>query len=504
MTTPSVTRQVSVVILLCAFALHTVGILQNLPHFPEADEPLLVSPALRMAVDGSLNPQWFGNPGSTMIYPLAAIYSLWMNLDGTGSAIRIAEQYLLGRYLAAFYAVATVALALSLGRKLFGAPVGVLAAWLFVFTPLALGHDKIVRTDSAGLFWSLLSLWFVFRFVDRPDLVRVAMAGLVIGLSIATRYFGMAVLAVLVAAAVQRYWRVDKRKMVIYIVVGVAMMLVGFFASTPYFVLDFTTVLANLQVEARQTNVGADGLSPIGNFLWYLTTAPLTIFSWGQIPFLLLGSGWLAYKGNFRQRLLLLYVLTFVGMISLSALHWLRWLIPLLPLLAMATVYAIVRLFTLPALPLFVRSYGSWIAVALLSVQPVYNSVVLIVTHARPTTRVLAVEWANAHLPSDTLTVTEAYTGIDIGQRPNVIAVFTLAQYNSIEGYCTLGVDYLSTSTWMSERFFKEPERYPAEMAFYRYLYERSDALAAEFIPSPPTMAGPAVRFYQMAKICTR
>ena len=52
---------------------HLRGLTHDLPA-PGADEPYFVLPAARMAWKGDADPQWFGHPGSTVIYPLALAY----------------------------------------------------------------------------------------------------------------------------------------------------------------------------------------------------------------------------------------------------------------------------------------------------------------------------------------------------------------------------------------------------------------------------------------------
>ena len=52
---------------------HFVGIHRDLPS-PDVDEPFFVLPPVQMASSGSLDPHWFGHPGSTVILPLAVAY----------------------------------------------------------------------------------------------------------------------------------------------------------------------------------------------------------------------------------------------------------------------------------------------------------------------------------------------------------------------------------------------------------------------------------------------
>src|SRR5689334_17364661 len=60
-----------------ASILYVGGIRKNLPFIPEVDEAETVTPAIHVAASGDLNPHWFGYPGSTVIYPLAALYHIW-------------------------------------------------------------------------------------------------------------------------------------------------------------------------------------------------------------------------------------------------------------------------------------------------------------------------------------------------------------------------------------------------------------------------------------------
>ena len=61
------------IILLVALAwrLHNIGF--GLPSLYDPDEPIFMIKALELLTNGTLNPKWFGHPGSTTIYLLALI-----------------------------------------------------------------------------------------------------------------------------------------------------------------------------------------------------------------------------------------------------------------------------------------------------------------------------------------------------------------------------------------------------------------------------------------------
>jgi hypothetical protein len=50
----------------------------GIPYFPQRDaEPEFMRRAGKIAAFNQFSPDWFGHPGSTLIYPLALTYKLW-------------------------------------------------------------------------------------------------------------------------------------------------------------------------------------------------------------------------------------------------------------------------------------------------------------------------------------------------------------------------------------------------------------------------------------------
>ena len=62
-----------------------------------------------------------------------------------------------------------------------------------------MSYGTIVRTDAAGACFGLLSLWACLVALDDPRPRRFALAGAAIGLAVASRYFMIALVPVLVA-----------------------------------------------------------------------------------------------------------------------------------------------------------------------------------------------------------------------------------------------------------------------------------------------------------------
>lgn len=287
---PMMARLILVGIIGAALGFHLSGIQRDLPLTPEIDEPLFVTRAVNMAAKGDLNPGWFGNPGSTVLYPLAGIYHLWNAVAHDGTLFRPdaalqttfqsnrSEFYVLGRLLTIFYAVMSVSLVYLVGRRAFGERVALMGAGLSMLCPVAVLHAQMVRTDSASVFFGLLGLWLCLRLYDRPTAGNQILAGLAIGVAISSRYFMAALIPVLAAVDGMILWRQITHRQKLWaswlgMGAGLLAMAGGFALTTPYFFLDFDTAWGNVTREARSVHVGADGLSPRENLVWYLTSA---------------------------------------------------------------------------------------------------------------------------------------------------------------------------------------------------------------------------------------
>lgn len=500
--------------LACIFAialgLHAWGIRKDLPYVPHIDEYPFVYGAVRIASTGDLNPKWFGHPGSTVIYPLAGIYRLrsiftWGGpLRGRDRGIsrrydsNPGEFYLLGRCLSVFYGVMTVLLTYSLGREVFGVPVGLLGALLTTLWPLSVMHSQLVRTDSAGALFAVLSLWRCLRLHDRPTLRNQLLAGGAIGLGLASRYLLAALIPVLllVDAIILRRGEPDSgtaRQQWLRVAAGVVSIALTFLICTPYVLLDFPTAWKDLMLEAETRHLGADRLSFFGNLAWYTVRVIPGVLQWPQLTFGALGLAVLLVRRDPKQVLLVGFALLFLLTISFPSLHWSRWIIPLLPVLALLISHG---LFTTAG---WVSTGGSIrilviaAGVLLISAKPAYDVFLVDLRDSSPSTRILAREWILENLPSGSLIAGEWYTAPLADTQLKFFEPSSLAA-RTLENYCQRGYRYLVASSAMYGRYLSERDQYPREVAFYERLF-REGKLLQEFAPSW-RRGGPTVRIY--------
>ncbi len=486
------------------------GITKSLPFAPENDEPVFVHSAARIAASGNLNPQWFGHPGSTVIYPLALLYKVTSPTTGrvaslradaellTGYSSRHAWFYLVGRLVSLAYFVAAIPLVYRVGCLAFGERVGLVGAWLSSIVPLSVSHAQLVRTDSAGMFFGLLGLLCVLRLLDDPAPRHQLLAGAAIGLGVATRYFMVALVPVWVLANLLsvRLGRLPRSQMARATTMGLVAVAVSFLVATPYFAADFHSIRGALDLENEPAHLGADGLSFAGNLRWYVAQALPDDLSWPQAVAVGIGVGAALWRRRPAQLVLVGFVALFLAVISLSHLHWHRWTIQLVP------VYCLFAAQGLDLCLTALQNHFLWnarsgdfarlLSVLLLSAQPAYQLVRHELQQMRPTTRIQAREWVLRHVPPGSTIVEEQHsaplseTSFRLGEQ------YSLATAGSPEEYSRQGYQYAIVSSGLYARYLAEPERYRRESAFYGQLFATKELLAI-FSPLPHPAALPAV-----------
>jgi hypothetical protein len=489
-----------------ALVLDVWGVGGDLPYLPDVDEPIFVNAAVHVA-SGHLAPGWYGNPGSTVIYPLAALLRGWYALQDPASILHLSAPaltahlaadpsvpYVLGRLISVFYGVAAIVPMWLIARQLMGALGLGLALLLVSVTPIVVAYSQLLRTDTAGVFFFLLTLALVLRAARSNGARWWIAAGASLGLAIGTRYFmaalGLPFLVALVAAGRPGWGGV--RPSLRTAVAAVAAIPISFAACSPGLVLHLGRVVADLRFEARTVQPGADGLSPLGNFGWYVgTVLPATA---GLVVLLLavVGLVWAARRKPLAAAILAAGAVGYLAAASASPLHWDRYIIPALPIVA---IFAGVALDAILRAPRTIRPARAAIAVALTAVlvlPPAATVVAADQLRSAGTTRSVATAWAEATLPSGALVCEEMYTFY--GGRLNAFRIFALANLSLAE-YRAKGCAYLVTSSAMSSRF-TDAARYPRESAFYRDLPSAGPRIAS-FAPSP-SRAGPIIEVYEL------
>ena len=319
-----------------------------LAQWPEMQAGLPSIQTALSAEHSPLNPHWFPL-GSILIYALVLIRSAAeLFIDWGAMDMRFA-----GRTLAALADTASVALMFAIGRRMYGAWTGLLAAALTTFAVIHIQHAHFYRPEPFTVLTSLAALWAMLRFMDTRRTRDAALLGLLVGLAMAPK---VSVAPILAPLALVFLWTWKDRSggrwadLTVWSAVSFAPTLVlagilamaAFFITTPYAFLDFSTFLADIRAQAEMAREA--GHWP---FTWQYTDTPafwyqirqttiwglglpLGIVAWVAAPF----TAWMAWRGGLTQRLdflLLAWAVPAFVFLELFEVKFLRYVFPLMP-----------------------------------------------------------------------------------------------------------------------------------------------------------------------------
>ena len=92
-------------------------------------------------------------------------------------------------------------------RSVFGNRGGLFSLGLFAFHPLMIGYGGLLAVDMAHVAGTLLCLFLLWRFLQRPSAARCAHVGLGLGVALATKYLAVLLGPPVVVIAAVRTWR---------------------------------------------------------------------------------------------------------------------------------------------------------------------------------------------------------------------------------------------------------------------------------------------------------
>ncbi|WP_309610597.1 glycosyltransferase family 39 protein [Sphingomonas sp.] len=251
-------------ILLIGLAARLANIGFGLPAMYDPDEPLFVLKAFGLINGHTLNPGWFGHPGTTTIYLLALI-DIVVALVGLGSgafanlpqfaAAVYANPGLIfipSRIAMALIGVGTIWLSFLIARRLFDDRVGVVSAAFVALNAVHIAWSQVIRTDINCSLFMLAALLFAIRSGQEGRLRDTICAALFAGFATATKWPGSSVM-IAVAGAAFHLWRADRdiSALVRRLAIATIALLVGLFVASPYILLDWRTVIADVGGKSR-------------------------------------------------------------------------------------------------------------------------------------------------------------------------------------------------------------------------------------------------------------
>ena len=274
------------------------------PSIFDVDEPFFLLKSIELLRGETMNPEWFGHPGTTTIYALSLIgasLAIWNIAGGHYETLQAFGESLFydptpfvvaARGFIVLCGLVCVVLTYWVGRRLYGTVGGLFAAVFLALNPLHVEFSQIIRPDvHAGMFL-LLAIMMTLLFHDSQRRGYLIWAGVFVGLASATKW--PAALAILVPFSLiissrTANWLVRSSCKVApkaasnwdwsynLIILSIAS-LVGLVIGSPYLLIEWDTVLANLIGEVRTVHPGTTGFGLWGNMEFYATQAFLPAF----------------------------------------------------------------------------------------------------------------------------------------------------------------------------------------------------------------------------------
>jgi hypothetical protein len=389
-----------------ALVLRLWGLKTGLPYVYNADENSHFVPRAIGMFGHDLNPDYFINPPA-YTYVLHALFTVRWGTDpaviGGAFAADPTTAFALARAASGFLGALAVALLAIAGARLFddkraGALAGALLA--VAFLPVHYGHFALNDVPTlAPLSAALIGIAGIYRTGRTREYV---LAGVALGVAIATKYQAGIVLVTLVAAA---FASPVVHARVRNLALALGLLVAGFFAANPYALLDHEAFREALekQTETAGEEGGKLGLANSSGWRYYLGTFTWG-FGWLPSAFALGGAVGLALRHRRLAFLLAPAPLLLFLYLGDQARFFARWMLPIYPILCLLAAWGAValvdRLRVRPALALGALS------VLLLGqglLFSVHNDLVL----AKADTRWEAREWMKANIPAGTKLVVE-------------------------------------------------------------------------------------------------
>jgi hypothetical protein len=403
-----------IAIVVLGAGLRFYGLWFGLPYVharPDETSALGLATSVR---SGDLNPHFFHWPSLT-IYAFAALHAgaaairRALQLD---PSLSFAEQVLVARAFVAFAGTLTIVVLFRMTRRMAGTTAALVAALYLAVAILHVRESHFAMTDVLMVLLLTTTLAILLRALDADPAAGdehtfrwFAASGLAGGLATSTKYNAGAVLAAMCAAQV--YWFVRVRTPVwrartwLPSVAFIGAFLLGFFAGTPYALLDFPRFKADIYFDLTHLS-GGHGVN-LGRGWEYHFVRSLP-YGLGVPVFIAALAGIIPTARHFPRQAFVLGVFTasFYGSIGSGQTVFFRYVLPLVPLLCLSAAVATERgAMWLASRMRLGPAAAAAVLAALIAGPGLVNSVWFDVVLSRTDSRVLAARWLAPRLRAD-------------------------------------------------------------------------------------------------------
>ncbi len=444
-----------------------------------------------------LNPHWFPL-GSIIIYLLVGVRFL---LEPFMDQVRLQDLAAAGRTITAIVDVGAVLTLYALGRRVFGRPVGLLAAMLGAFSVISIQVAHFYRPEPFVVLLALTSFWWMLNVFERGRRLDHAILGLVVGLSFAFRTTSLPLLVPLAVTygllAKQAYDAGGDRGpalrgIALYAAGAGALAFATFAVLQPYALLDFAKFVNDQGFEARVARtagivpytvqyVGSSvGLYELRQTAVWALGLPLGIAAWVGLA---LSVGRLAGYSRFGpvargELLLVAWVLPFLVTLAFFEVKFLRYLVPVLPIMVLLGSRWMVAVARAPRGPALLRR-GAIVASAFVVAATVFYGTAFTRIYSEPHPAIEASSWMNANARPGDLVLTDNHwdEGFrDLGRfRVEQLRMYegdTVSKLTEVSGLLADAEYLMSYSNRPFGSIARLPERYPLSASYYQRLFD--------------------------------
>ncbi len=425
----------SVLILLC-ITLFVGGILRfygiewAVPRQPYwryhyQDEGFTLGLILRMEPD-NLNPHYFINPTFHYYTLLLSVkiasaigyiqpFALPVRTNNIGQPLNkvslpdYARMFYVGRIISIVQGVLLIFLVFLIGRNLYSAAVGLLAAALTAVLPTLVFQSHIFVVDAPGVFWLIVAFWFLTSGIRKPgDVLWYGVAGILIGIAVSTKYTNILIMVPFFCRVSMIHSNsettVFRRTVNRNTVLTCAVAMIIFFLASPHIILSFSEFLygdsegfGGIFGERgffAYNRYGINLLSPFTFSTFHSLLLPLTCAS-------VLGICYLIYQRRNSDKLVLAYIVPFYILLMLNASPHLRHFLPVLPFLMLATSRFLTDIVTCKKHRIF--QYIGILTVAVVLLHPFAFSLAFLRRMDAYDTRIECADWLRDNITKETV-----------------------------------------------------------------------------------------------------
>lgn len=529
---PSLILAFLAISLCIAAAIRFYSLSFGLPALNDPDELMFELGAVRMLRGLTLNPGWFGHPATTTMYVLAVVNALVFGVGWVfgwfedpkhfGDVIYADPSWVIlpGRAAMVVFGLLVIFLAYRVSSRLFSRRAGLFTALILMASPLHIKFSQIIRSDMMGCAFMLACLLAAIRIARATGFRPYGATAMWLGIAVATKWPFAAVGLAGIGAGFLRIEQAlvdSRRREVLRILAFGLLSVLVLVVVSPYLLIDYQTVMANLQGEGRAFHLGSTGGSILWNLGWYVQGPILSGLGVAGLSLAVLGV--ISARRNREVVYIILPVLLgFLAILLTQHLVWERWVLPVFVLMAILAGHGAEKL-----LGLF-KDRGRLLATAILALVIVVPLAAQAWAETRERlndTRQQATSWLVQNAPTGSKILIEQFSW-DLASHPYKVyfplgdagCVDALAMLRGKVGYRTIEilrkarsnvdigtlpvtalarckVDYAVLA--QADRYFAEQKRFPAEAENYRKLISQGETVAV-FRPISGVSGGPVVR----------